>query len=161
MNAWYEEYNARVRDQYEQSVVLRKAREGGESPYAGEQMCQNCHEQEHAIWSKTRHAEAFYTLQDVNKAFDPNCIVCHTVGFDKAGGFIDPDTTPSLMHVQCESCHGAAREHAASGGVKPVAHAAWSNTQICAQCHTQPHSPRFDFDSYWPKIAHGMSVQSR
>ena len=161
MVSWYEEYNARVKEEYEKSVALRKALETGESPFAGEQACQDCHQQEYAVWSKSRHAQAFYTLQDVKKAFDPNCIICHTVGFDKAGGFIDPDTTPSLMHVQCESCHGAAREHVESEGAKPVANANWSHEQICSQCHTQPHSPSFNFDTYWPKIAHGGSAISR
>jgi len=161
MAAWYEEYNATVKEQYEKSVVLRKALETGEGPFAGEQQCHSCHQQEYAAWAKSRHAQAFYTLQDVRKAFDPNCIICHTVGFDKRGGFIDPDTTPLLMHVQCESCHGAAREHAGSGGVSPVANADWSNVRICGQCHTQPHSPGFNFDTYWPKIAHGASVISK
>ena len=71
------------------------------------------------------------------------------------GGFIDPDTTPSLMNVQCESCHGAARKHVESGGIKPVANANWPSIRMCEQCHTQPHSPGFNFETYWPKIAHG------
>lgn len=161
MTDWYEEYNAKVKEQYEKSVALRKALETGESPFAGEEACQGCHQEEYTVWSKSRHAQAFYTLQDVRKAFDPNCIICHTVGFDKVGGFIDPDTTPSLMHVQCESCHGAARKHVESKGTKPVVNANWSHEQICSQCHTQPHSPGFNFDTYWPKIAHGRSVISR
>jgi len=156
MAGWYDEYNAEVKLQYEKSIALRKALETGESPFAGEIQCQSCHQQEYAIWSKSRHAHAFYTLQDVKKAFDPNCIICHTVGFDKRGGFIDPDTTPSLMHVQCESCHGAAREHVESGGTRQVSNADWPNIKMCSQCHTQPHSPGFNFDKYWPKIAHGM-----
>ena len=155
MANWYEEYNAKVKKEYEKSVALRKALETGESPFAGEQACEECHQEERAVWARSRHSHAFYTLQDVKKAFDPNCIICHTVGFDKSGGFIDPDTTPSLMHVQCESCHGAARTHVESGGAKPVANADWPGIRMCQQCHTQPHSPSFNFDTYWPKIAHG------
>ncbi len=158
MEDWYEDYNAQVKQQYEKSVAMRKALETGESPFAGAEQCQSCHQQEFAVWSKSHHAKAFYTLQDVKKAFDPNCIVCHTVGFDKVGGFIDPDTTPSLMHVQCESCHGAARKHVESGGLQPVANADWPGIRMCQQCHTQPHSPSFNFDSYWPKIVHGTSM---
>jgi Cytochrome c554 and c-prime len=155
MAGWYEDYNTEVKQQYEKSVALRKALETGESPYAGEQACKDCHQEEYSVWSKSRHAHAFYTLQDVKKSFDPNCIICHTVGFDKPGGFIDPDTTPSLMHVQCESCHGAARKHVESGGIKPVTNADWPSIRMCEQCHTQPHSPSFNFEKYWPKIAHG------
>ncbi len=155
MAAWYEDYNAQVKAAYQRQVELRKALMTGDSPYAGERACESCHRQEHQIWFDSRHAEAFYALQDVNKAFDPDCIGCHTLGFGRQGGFIDPDLTPDFMHVQCESCHGPAKAHADSGGREPVAHADWQPQAMCAQCHVQKHSPDFDFSRYWPRIAHG------
>ncbi len=154
MAAWYEAYNNEVKAAYKASVALRKAQKSGVSPFAGEQACKVCHQAEHQAWSKSRHSEAFYALVDVNKAFDPSCITCHTVGFNRDGGFIDPESTPDLMHVQCESCHGAARAHMASAGQRPVEHASKAKTEICVQCHNASHSPLFNVDDYWSKIRH-------
>ena len=152
--AWYKGYNARVKEDYEKGVQLAKAAQSGASPYAGAQACQGCHAAAHKTWQGSRHSHAYGTLRRVNKAFDPNCIVCHTVGFNKTGGFIDDDTTPHLSHVQCESCHGAAQAHATSGGAQPVANAGWPREKMCAQCHTPAHSPSFNVDIYWPRIQH-------
>jgi hypothetical protein len=158
MKQWYDNYNAEVKSDYEKRVAIRKKLESGESPYSGEEVCKSCHIKEHEKWSNTRHAEAFYALQDVNKSFDPACIKCHTVGFEKAGGFIDPSITDKLMHVQCENCHGAAKAHAQSAGKIPVSNKGWSSEKICSQCHIQKHSPDFNFKTYWPKIAHGKNT---
>ena len=157
MDKWYNDYNAEVKADYEKNAAMRKKLESGDSPFAGEMVCKNCHSKEHKKWSSTRHSEAFYSLQDVNKSFDPACIKCHTVGFEVAGGFIDPGVTEKLMHVQCENCHGAAKSHAQSAGQKPTLNKDWGNEKICNQCHIQKHSPDFKFETYWPKISHGKN----
>ena len=154
--AWYEEYNNKVKQSYLKRVALRKSLETGESPYVGEEACKSCHQEEHDIWSDTLHSNAFAKLEQVNKAFDPSCIKCHTVGFEKSGGFIDFDATPHLMNVQCESCHGAGRQHVESAGFESTKNSDWQAEQICAQCHVQKHSPSFDFDRYWPRIKHNL-----
>jgi hypothetical protein len=46
-----------------------------------------------------------------NRQYDPECIVCHTVGFGYQGGFTDAKKTPQLKDVGCESCHGPASLH--------------------------------------------------
>jgi len=154
MADWYTQYNEKVKEDYQKRVEIRKALESGVSPYAGEASCKTCHAKQHDLWFNSRHAEAFYALQDANKAFDPNCIICHTVGFEKKGGFIDPAITENLMHVQCENCHGAARKHVESGGQTPVPNKDWPKEKICSQCHIQKHSPDFKLEKYWPKVAH-------
>ncbi|MDH3327268.1 MAG: multiheme c-type cytochrome [Gammaproteobacteria bacterium] len=154
MADWYEQYNTKVKEDYEKRVAIRKVLESGTSVFAGEASCKNCHAKQYKIWSNTRHAEAFYSLQDVNKAFDPDCIGCHTVGFEQKGGFIDPAITENLMHVQCENCHGAARAHAESDGKIPVSNKDWPKEKMCSQCHVQKHSPDFKLEKYWPKIIH-------
>ena len=153
---WYGEYNNKVKQSYLQRVKLRKSLETGQSPYVGEQACKSCHQEEHEIWSDTLHSNAFSKLEQVNKSFDPSCIKCHTVGFEKSGGFIDFDATPHLMNVQCESCHGAGRVHVESAGFEETINNGWQPEQICAQCHTQKHSPSFDFKRYWPRIKHSV-----
>lgn len=154
LQAWYAEYNARVKENYERMAAVRKAQAKGETPFVGAEACKSCHAKAYATWSKSHHAKAFSALEDVNKSFDPGCLQCHTVGFDKPGGFIDMDVTASLINVQCESCHGAARQHVVSAGKTPVSNSTWPPVEMCAQCHTQPHSPAFNFDQYWPRIVH-------
>lgn len=111
----------------------------GGSQFVGSQKCQECHPKEHKIWANTRHAGAYTTL--VNKKnpslrqFDPECIVCHTVGFKNPEGFNDlpraelqallknkagkaaieaavMQHNSKLAAVGCESCHGPAGAHA-------------------------------------------------
>jgi len=154
MQAWYDEYNAKVKEDYERATALRKSLETGESPYAEAETCKTCHTEQFKKWQNSNHSEAFYSLQDDGKAFDPNCIGCHTVGFKKPGGFLNATLTKELMHVQCESCHGAAKAHVVSGGQTAVENKDWSKEKICGQCHVQKHSPDFVFEKYWPKIRH-------
>jgi len=154
LQAWYDEYNAEVKADYLQRVEARKKQQSGQSPFVGEAVCQTCHEKQHKIWFDSQHAIAYEDLEDVNKAFDPACIRCHTVGFDQPGGFFDMNVTGHLLGVQCESCHGAGRAHVEAAGSKALPNVDWPREKICTQCHTQPHSPGFDLDKYWPKIAH-------
>lgn len=157
LRGWYDEYNATVKASYLARVAERKARETGQSPYVSEAVCKSCHVAEHDKWSTTLHSGAFSKLEKVGKSFDPSCIQCHTVGYEKPGGFIDIDATPQLMNVQCENCHGAGRDHAESKGTKPTTNKGWQPQQMCAQCHIQSHSPAFKFDSYWTRIRHGAA----
>ena len=152
--AWYQEYNAKVKAAYLASVEQRKLQQSGQSPYTGAEACRECHRQQWQVWSESLHSKAFQRLEEVGKSFDPDCIVCHTVGFEKPGGYIDTRLTMHLLDVQCESCHGPGREHVESRGKKPTPNRKWGRKRICSQCHTQPHSPEFDPDSYWARIAH-------
>jgi hypothetical protein len=154
MQSWYAAYNDDVKQDYLKRVEIRKQLESGASNFAGERTCKTCHAAQHKKWFASQHAIAYEDLESVNKAFDPACIECHTVGFGKPGGFVDMSMTPHLLNVQCENCHGAAKEHAESMGKKPVGNHTWSKEQICGQCHVQKHSPSFSIEKYWPKIAH-------
>jgi hypothetical protein len=103
---------------------------GGKAPeYVGSQACKGCHADAFAIWQKTPHASAYNTLVRTEnpslRQFDPECIVCHTVGFGYKSGFQDAVKTPNLINVGCENCHGPASEHikqeqaAAKGAAAP------------------------------------------
>ena len=154
MKEWYAEYNDRVKQDYLKSAEIRKDVELGKRNYVGADTCKGCHQSAYTIWSKSRHAKAFDSLALVNKAFDPSCIVCHTVGFNKKGGYIDYEATALLTDVQCESCHGAAREHVASNGKMPPENHQWPKEKICNQCHIQKQSPSFKIENYWTRILH-------
>jgi len=156
LETWYQAYNDAVAEAYQASIVAKRKAQKADvvSSFVGEKACQACHTEAHVIYKSSRHARAFSTLERVNKAFDPECIACHSVGFNEPGGFIDVDSTRHLKNVQCESCHGAGRAHADSVGQAALGHRNWQPEQMCAQCHTQSHSPMFDFESYVTKIRH-------
>lgn len=154
LETWYTEYNAKVKEAYLARTAQMEALSAVESPYVGAVECQECHANPYGVWERTLHSKAFARLEEVGKAFDPDCIACHTVAFEKEGGYIDGTLTPHLQNVQCESCHGPSREHVASEGKARTPNFGWAKEQICGQCHTQPHSPTFSIKDYWPGIAH-------
>ena len=158
---WYVQYTAKLKEDYLRRVEIRKALNTGTPDYVGADACKTCHVAEHEKWSTSKHSRAWEALEGVNKTFDPNCVGCHSVGYEKPGGYIDPSITSHLTHVQCENCHGAARAHIDSGGVKPVANKDWKPQQMCAQCHVGSHSPSFKFENYWPKIMHGKAAGNK
>jgi len=158
--AWYAAYNAELKADYEKQVQLRTQLEQGKSPYAGAEKCRSCHLPEYQKWESTQHALAYEDLESVGKNFDPNCIGCHSVGFNKAGGFLNAELTPHLSSVQCESCHGPAQAHVERGGKTPTGNHQWDKTKICAQCHIGNHSPGFNLETYWPKVAHGKRIKA-
>lgn len=160
LQAWYADYNAQVRADYQRRVAERKARKSGASPYAGAETCAACHATADRSWRESRHAHAFATLEGVGKSFDPNCIVCHTVAFGQDGGYLDTALTGHLSNVQCESCHGGARAHVQSEGTTPTAYADRGVGTVCGQCHNASHSPSFEFGAYWPKVVHGRDPES-
>lgn len=151
---WYNDFNEETKQAYLDRTKLVKQSDNGSSPYFGAKWCKSCHVEEYKKWKSSKHSDAFSTLEAVNKAYDPDCIGCHTVGFEKAGGFIDPLTTVSLIDVQCESCHGASRAHAESGGQSSTGNANREKEQICTECHVGSHSPKFKYDKYWPNVVH-------
>jgi hypothetical protein len=92
----------------------------GDAPqYIGSESCKGCHDDAYDKWKHTPHSWAYKTLVDVAKnpslnQYDPECIVCHTIGFTYKTGFRDEKTTPKLINVGCESCHGPGSEHRAA-----------------------------------------------
>lgn len=142
-----------VLKEYDQKVAaLLKEEElnpltGGQ--YLGTENCVECHQPYIESWKTTKHSAAFATLDKVGKSKDPECVKCHTVGFGEEGGFLSLKATPGLANVQCESCHGPGREHAADfSTMRPI------GIEVCLKCHTHENSPEFDFQKYLEKIKH-------
>ncbi len=145
----YEKYNEEIEDLFLESLAAKR-KKNKDKVYAGEKECKKCHEQAYKAWTKSRHGHAYATLKRVNKAFDPECLICHTVGFNKLGGFISEVDTPYLKNVQCEECHGSALDHIKS----PKKGWSLKVKAACNKCHVKNHSPNFNFSAYWPKIKH-------
>ena len=94
--------------------------------YVGNKACMGCHKAEALDWQRSRHAKAFDLLAagrkpaekrkgklDPEKDYqrDIKCLPCHTTGYKKEGGFEDLTTTPDLVGVGCEMCHGPGKEY--------------------------------------------------
>lgn len=149
MTSLYKAYNAKVEDLFLAS--LAEKRQNKSAPvYAAEKTCLTCHAPAHQVWAASRHGHAYETLQRVHKSYDPECLICHTTGFNQPGGFISEIDTPGLKNVQCEMCHGPRLQHsqAPKGGFAHLA------VQSCQGCHVPKHSPKFNYGRYWPRIQH-------
>lgn len=144
----YDKYNKEVEDMFFASLSERKSKK--KNVFGTEKACKTCHPKIHKIWEHSRHGKAYNTLRKINKAFDPECLVCHVVGLNDPGGFISEIDTPDLMNVQCEVCHGPALKHSKA----PTAGFGKDPKQACKLCHVKNHSPRFNFKKYWEKIKH-------
>lgn len=123
--------------------------------YVGTGVCQGCHAEEVAVYAKTAHAHAWATLENASKSCDLTCIGCHSVGYEKAGGYCRLDAVEQFKNVGCESCHGPGRGHA----MNPADRSGWSTLFVrdptaatCMTCHNPQHSDRFDFTTYRPRI---------
>lgn len=112
----------------------------------GRSACRRCHLREYRSWEDTPHAHAIETLPE-NERSNPECLRCHTTGYDEPSGFQGLEETPELAHVGCEACHGPGslykdreimedREASiANGLVIP-------DEQTCRSCHNE-ESPTF------------------
>ena len=137
-------YDIKVAKYYKESVTPLPG-----ITYLGVSGCAECHQPFVESWEKTRHAHAFASLEEVDKASDPECIVCHSVGFSEKGGFFNLEATPGLANVQCEECHGLNRDHVTDfSAMRPVSEA------VCLKCHTKANSPEFNYSEYVNKIKH-------
>lgn len=145
--------------------------------YIGSAACRECHgaaaADPYVPWLRSRHASAYWRLatdwarelagrrphlRDLESPLtDERCLLCHT------SAALDPDALLARGYrreegVGCEACHGPGSLYAnpeamadrerflAAGGVVP-------DERTCRRCHRDRE--RFDFATWWPKIAHG------
>ncbi len=163
---------------------------GAEYEFIGSEKCADCHDEETTVWEESHHAKygfksltvEFAQSSDdpslaervrVDRIHDPECICCHTVGWDPQEvlryetGYVGLDQSAHLKGVHCENCHGPASEHVAleeSGDAadaeleaereKMHITAEWAEKNLCITCHDHENSPDFEFDTYWEQIAH-------
>ncbi len=168
------------------SVSHPKAKPGDKlaGQFASAASCKECHPTAWNVWSKSKHAHATETLTklDPPRQYDPECISCHSTGwnptefFAYSGGFDSVEKTPQLAGNSCENCHGpgaahvaaekgrnAARKQAERDAIKLTV--AFARDNICQKCHDHDNSPKFtekdkatgrdNFEVYyWPKVEH-------
>lgn len=125
--------------------------------YVGSASCAQCHVEETRIWKESGHSHAFQTLVHKGSHADPTCIGCHTVGFGEPSGYQRAFADTKLTDVGCESCHGPGSEHVNSwlAGNKPTFQFRPLGPGDCKSCHQGEFSRPFDWDTFWPHVAHG------
>jgi peroxiredoxin len=116
--------------------------------YAGDGVCRSCHLEEYRDWLMTPHSIAWDSLAQGEKWRDPECVGCHVTGKDRPGGFASPETTPHMVHVQCEVCHGMGGGHPAGSPAGPAM------ADTCDGCHTGKFVLNFDKGEALALMAH-------
>ena len=128
-----------------QAAATTQANAAGDH-FLGEKNCRRCHESEYQMYTKQAHAHAFATLENNQRDATPECLPCHVVGMNQPGGFISKPSTPELVNVQCENCHGMGTKHPEPGSI--------AGPDVCITCHTHDQSPNFNYDEAVAKIVH-------
>lgn len=108
--------------------------------YVGSKVCKKCHTEHFPSWEQTRMGQAFKLLAPGERVeakqaakldptedyrTHPECVRCHSVGFDQPGGFrlagydVGKDRQ-RLLDVGCEMCHGPGGGYADLPGLMDV-----------------------------------------
>ena len=129
-----------------------------QGPYAGGEACAGCHPAEHSQWSRTGHARAWAALVAEDRALDHECWSCHVTGAGAPGGPVGPEASGGYRDVQCEACHGPARDHLADPEtIKPVAD---PSIEVCTACHDgEQDGGRFDAATYRSRVVHAAAAE--
>lgn len=116
--------------------------------YVGSETCAQCHEGEYKrfiAYSKKHHS--FDSVEKLRDGLTPEevqqCYSCHTTGFGKPGGFVDPETTPAMKELGCESCHGPGSLHAQTEDPEQIR--GKLTLLDCQQCHNEERVRSFNF----------------
>jgi 2',3'-cyclic-nucleotide 2'-phosphodiesterase (5'-nucleotidase family) len=131
----------------------------GGKHYSGDVECSDCHVEAVDVYAPTAHARAWQTLVDAGKTFDAGCVGCHVVGWQQPGGTV-LGQTKGLENVQCEACHGPGGRHNETTSEADIKRRV--PKAVCETCHNSHHSPKFDYDTYLPKIlgpGHGRPAE--
>lgn len=137
----------------------------GQAAYVGNEVCDDCHGEALEFWAKSRHANAWETLEQRGQQFDFDCISCHVTGWGRPSG-ATLARNEGLRDVGCETCHGPASIHVAKGGKeKPSAVIRNPPVAFCAtECHTKEHSDTFQYEAYMRDIVgpgHGEPMRKQ
>ncbi len=149
--------------------------EAGDAPLlVGASRCAECHRgaemgYQFSRWRHGAHSRAWASLGtplaremaraagiDGDPQEAPACLACHATGWGQGDGRPDHGFDPR-DGVQCESCHGAGAEHAAT----PETPLGLREGGACAQCHRGAHDEPFDLQAALATIAHPLRLEAQ
>ena len=112
--------------------------------YAGAKVCNTCHASVCRYETNTPHASAFSSANFLAQGGQTNtlCLPCHTVGYGLPTGFNLTNHggvfsySTNLAGVQCENCHGPARNHANAPDDPTMVPRVELAATVCGGCHT-------------------------
>lgn len=86
--AWLSSYKSKL-DQIQENEQKRLMER---TPHEGEKFktyisCSSCHKEQTEFWQKTSHSLAWQTLEGAKASNNPQCIGCHSLGFQEPEGF--------------------------------------------------------------------------
>ena len=93
----------------------------------------------------------------------PNLSVLPITNEDETLYGLITEKTPELLNVGCESCHGPGERHiaveldsdeAAQDRIRNLMRLGSDVKKVCYACHDGDNSPEFEFDVYYPLVAH-------
>lgn len=166
-------YNDLVKEIHDADVLssMSKVQHVSRDEYVGAEACGKCHTKAYKKWSEEiagsthgkghGHAFAFESLKKDRAKYqtsNPDCVSCHTTGFEYVSGFVTEAKSPKLLGNQCENCHGPGKKHSDNKDDLALRkQMKLSQTDVadhCKKCHDADNSVHFKFETYWPKIAH-------
>lgn len=148
VDAYYAMRQKKLEKEMRQLLAVAQKRD-----YVSPEFCGSCHQAQYEQWLTTKHAKAIETLKQ-QKRMDKQCLTCHSLEF-KMRGVV---TVNKNRGVECVDCHveladpATARMHGQRPGDRPTTTTV--TEQICVRCHDQENSPKFDYRTYLPKVAH-------
>ncbi|MBF5044329.1 MULTISPECIES: multiheme c-type cytochrome [Myxococcaceae] len=134
----------------------------GQAAFVGNAECQSCHAEAFSVYTASKHAHAWETLEAEGKQFHLNCVTCHVTGSGQPGGVCRLDKVKGREDVGCESCHGPGSLHAEDPSAQNIR--GRPGREVCVTCHNPENSPHFDFATYLPRVlgpGHGQPAAKR
>lgn len=120
MQAMQVEYQEQLKTLGLKGLGLKPVPHPSGRKFVGSKTCETCHTKAAAVFDKTPHAKATDTLVKLTppRHFDPECLSCHTTGWDAQrffpyeSGYLGLTETPEMVGNGCENCHGPGSQHA-------------------------------------------------
>jgi hypothetical protein len=133
--------------------VLCQGKSGGEtvpeeSLYVGTEACKECHLKEYVSFTTyAKKSNSFQSIERIKRALTEeevkHCYVCHTTGYGKPGGFVNPQETPHLKNAGCEVCHGAGGRHVKAKDTGSIKR--YMTMKDCELCHISERVKAFRY----------------
>lgn len=97
--------------------------------------CKTCHIKYFKAHAESAHATAFENIKFAGEETNVICLQCHSTGNGKPGGFVDAQSTPDLVGVTCQACHGPGSAHIEAPKEQKKQTISRFTPDTCVKCH--------------------------